>query len=129
MEAQPLFKAIRLPNIAVTLKGTILTTLGDTKLLVRRSEDGGKTLGKEIIVTELAFQGGGLTVDETVGDILAIAEDRHPSAPLSVSRSQDGGKMWPLKRLVWNDPFQYSSLSAGRPSTASEGWVYMHFEG
>jgi len=30
---------------------------------------------------------------------------------------------------VWKDPFQYSSLSAGRPGTASAGWIYMHFEG
>jgi hypothetical protein len=79
MEAQPIFKEIRHPNIVVTLKGTVLATLGDKKLLARRSEDGGKT--------------------------------------------------WPLKRLVWKDPFQYSSLSAGRPGTASEGWIYMHFEG
>ena len=43
--------------------------------------------------------------------------------------SFDGAKTWPLKRLVWKDPFQYSSLSAGRPGTASEGWIYMHFEG
>ena len=43
--------------------------------------------------------------------------------------SFDGAKTWPLKRLVWKDPFQYSSLSAGRPGTASAGWIYMHFEG
>ena len=65
MEVQPLFKAIRHPNVVVTLKGTVLATLGDKKLLARRSEDGGKTWGEEIIVAEPAFQGGGLTVDET----------------------------------------------------------------
>ena len=43
--------------------------------------------------------------------------------------SFDGAKTWPLKRLVWEDPFQYSSLSTGRPGTESEGWIYMHFEG
>ncbi len=94
MEAQPLFKAIRHPNIVVSLKGTVLATLGDKKLLARRSVDGGKTWGEEIIVAEPAFQGGGLTVDETTGDILAFAEDRHPPAPLSVYRSQDDGKTW-----------------------------------
>ena len=78
MEAQPLFKAIRHPNVVVSLKGTVLATLGDKKLLARRSVDGGKTWGEEIIVAEPAFQGGGLTVDETTGDILAFAEDRHP---------------------------------------------------
>jgi sialidase-1 len=42
--------------------------------------------------------------------------------------SLDGAKTWPLKRLVWKESFQYSSLSAGRPGTVSEGWIYMHFE-
>ena len=58
MEAQPLFKAIRHPNVVVSLKGTVLATLGDKKLLARRSVDGGKTWGEEIIVAEPAFQGG-----------------------------------------------------------------------
>ena len=43
MDVQPLFKAIRHLNIVVTLKGTVLSILGDKKLLARRSEDGGKT--------------------------------------------------------------------------------------
>jgi hypothetical protein len=43
MEVQTLFETIRHPNIVVTLKGTVLATLGDKKLLARRSEDGGKT--------------------------------------------------------------------------------------
>ena len=83
MDVQPLFREIRHPNVVVTRKGTVLATLGDKKLLARRSEDGGTTWGEEIIITEPAFQGGGLTVDETTGDILAFAEDRHPPAPLS----------------------------------------------
>lgn len=94
MDIQPLFNEIRHPNIVVTLKGTILATLGDKKLLARRSEDGGKTWGPEIIIAEPAFQGGGLIVDETNGNIIAFAEDRHPPAPLSVYRSKDDGKSW-----------------------------------
>ena len=94
MDVQPLFNEIRHPNIVVTLKGTILATLGDKKLLARRSEDGGKTWGPEIIIAEPAFQGGGLIVDETNGNIIAFAEDRHPPAPLSVYRSKDDGKSW-----------------------------------
>ncbi len=43
--------------------------------------------------------------------------------------SFDGGKTWPLKRLVYEGDFAYSSLSAGRPETMSEGWIYMCFEG
>ena len=38
--------------------------------------------------------GGGTTVDETSGDILAFVEDRHPPAPLTVYRSSDDGKTW-----------------------------------
>jgi len=46
----------------------------------------------------------------------------------TVWASFDGGKTWPLKRLVYEGGFAYSSLSAGRPKTKSEGWIYLHFE-
>ena len=41
MDVQPLFIEIRHHNVVVTRKGTVLATLGDKKLLARRSEDGG----------------------------------------------------------------------------------------
>jgi sialidase-1 len=47
----------------------------------------------------------------------------------TVWASFDGGKTWPLKRLVFDGGFAYSSLAAGRPGTPSEGWIYLHFEG
>ena len=43
--------------------------------------------------------------------------------------SFDGGRTWPVKRLVYAGRSAYSSLAAGRPGTTSEGWVYLHFEG
>jgi sialidase-1 len=43
--------------------------------------------------------------------------------------SFDGGKTWPLKRLVTPGAFAYSSLDAGRPGTKSEGWIYLLYEG
>ncbi|MGA0845016.1 MAG: exo-alpha-sialidase, partial [Luteolibacter sp.] len=43
--------------------------------------------------------------------------------------SFDGGKSWPLRRQVYSGKFAYSSLSSGRPGTASEGWIYLLFEG
>ncbi len=46
----------------------------------------------------------------------------------TVWASFDGGKTWPLKRLVHEGSFAYSSLTAGRPETKSEGWIYLHFE-
>ncbi|KAA3605568.1 MAG: exo-alpha-sialidase [Planctomycetota bacterium] len=43
--------------------------------------------------------------------------------------SFDGGKTWPLKRLVQKGPFAYSSMNAGRRHTPSQGWIFLHFEG
>jgi len=42
--------------------------------------------------------------------------------------SFDGGRTWPLARLVDEGSFAYSSLAAGRPGTRSEGWIYLHYE-
>ena len=47
----------------------------------------------------------------------------------TVWASFDGGQTWPVKRLVYEGPSAYSSLTAGRPGTKSEGWIYYHFEG
>jgi sialidase-1 len=47
----------------------------------------------------------------------------------TVWASFDGGKTWPVKRLVYDGRSAYSSLTAGRPGTPSEGWIYLHFEG
>ena len=46
----------------------------------------------------------------------------------TVWASFDGGKTWPVKRLVHEGAFAYSSLNAGRPGTNSEGWIYLMFE-
>lgn len=48
---------------------------------------------------------------------------------MTVWASFDGGKTWPLKRLVYAPYGAYSSLVAGRPDTASEGLIYLLFEG
>ncbi|MFH1730964.1 MAG: sialidase family protein [Planctomycetota bacterium] len=47
----------------------------------------------------------------------------------TVWASFDGGKTWPLKRLVFEGAFSYSSLNVGRPGTKTEGLVYLLFEG
>ena len=47
----------------------------------------------------------------------------------TVWASFDGGQTWPVKRLVYEGPSAYSSLTAGRPGTPSEGSIYLHFEG
>ena len=94
------------PNIVVALDGSVLATYGvafgggepfarsPRHVALRRSENGGETWGKEIVIAAPGFQGGGTLVDETTGDILAFVEERHPPAPLTVYRSQDHGRTW-----------------------------------
>ena len=53
----------------------------------------------------------------------------HERVRMTVWASFDGGKTWPVKRLVYEGASAYSSLTAGRPSTPSEGWIYLQFEG
>ncbi len=43
--------------------------------------------------------------------------------------SFDGGKTWPIKRLVQSGRFAYSSITSGRPGTKTEGKIYLHYEG
>jgi len=54
--------------------------------------------------------------------------DGHKRIRLTVWASFDGGKTWPIKRLVNAGPSAYSSLVAGRPGTPSEGWIYLQYE-
>ncbi|NNE93901.1 MAG: exo-alpha-sialidase, partial [Verrucomicrobiales bacterium] len=94
LEIQAVFEDERFPNIVLTKAGTVLATWGNKQVRARRSEDGGKTWGPEIVIANPGFQGGGTTVDENSGDILAFVEDKHPPAPLTVYRSKDDGKTW-----------------------------------
>ena len=50
-------------------------------------------------------------------------------ARLTVWASFDGGRTWPIKRLVYEGPAAYSSLGVGRHGTPGEGWVFLLFEG
>jgi sialidase-1 len=75
---------------------------------------------------------GGLTRLPIAGrDILVFSNidtSRAARERITVWGSFDGGKTWPVKRLVLDGPSAYSSLTAGRPETVSEGFVYLHFE-
>jgi len=93
-DTQQIFTDERFPNVVVGMDGTVIATWGRENFRVRRSEDGGKTWGPEITVTNPGFQGGGTTVDENTGDILVFVEAGHPVAPLTVYRSNDQGKTW-----------------------------------
>ncbi len=48
---------------------------------------------------------------------------------ITVWASFDGGRSWPVKRLVHDGPSAYSSLAVGRSGTPSEGKIYLLFEG
>ena len=90
-DTERLQKGGRFPNVAVALDGAVLAAWNG--VTVRRSEDGGQTWGPNILIGK-GFMGGGLTVNETNGDIFAFVEESHPPAPLTVYRSQDHGKTW-----------------------------------
>jgi len=94
LESQQVFKGGRFPNVAVATDGTVLAVFGKDGVRVRRSEDGGKTWGEEIVIANPGYMGGGVTVDEGSGDIIAFVEEGHPPAPLTLYRSKDHGKTW-----------------------------------
>lgn len=99
-ETQKIFDDERFPNIVVALDGTVIATWGSKKYRVRHSEDGGKTWGKEISISNPGFHGGGTLVDENTGDILLFVEDGHPPANLTVYRSKDNGKIWHAEEVT-----------------------------
>jgi sialidase-1 len=52
-----------------------------------------------------------------------------PRERLTIWASFDGGRTWPVKRLVTDGPSAYSTLAAGRPGTNTEGTIFLLFEG
>ena len=96
-DMQQVHKGGRFPNVLVAVDGTVLALWGGVK--VRRSEDGGRTWGPEIMVGK-GFMGGGAIVNEKNGDVLAFVEKHHPLAPLTVYRSKDHGKTWKAMEVV-----------------------------
>ena len=102
------------------------------------SYDGGETW-KDLAISKVLPDGagggcmGGLVRLPIRGkDILIFSNLPGASRPRrdgTAWASFDGGKTWPLKRLVYKGNFAYSSLNAGRPKTKSEGWIYLNFEG
>ena len=104
------------------------------------SEDGGETWRDLSVSTVLpdgdqqrdyGLMGGLARLPVRGRDILVFSNIVSPKGRRNghVWVSFDGGRTWPLKRLVDEGHFAYSSLAAGRPATPSEGWIYLLFEG
>ncbi|MGM0487340.1 MAG: sialidase family protein [Planctomycetota bacterium] len=100
MEKRRIFTGERFPNVVVATDGTVIATWGRNSVRARRSENGGKTWGPPITIAEPGFHGGGVTVDETTGDILAFVQDKHPPAARLLYRSKDHGKTWEKEELL-----------------------------
>jgi len=103
LEMQQVFSSERFPNIVVAVDGSLVATWGSSSVRAKRSEDGGKTWGREITIAMPGFQAGGLTVDEKSGDMLAFVEAHHPPAAISVYRSSDQGKTWKEQEITINN--------------------------
>ena len=107
---------------------------------IARSADGGQTW-KELSICEILPDGdqarnyglmGGLTrLPVKDRDVLLFSNIESPSGRHhgTIWASFDGGKTWPVKRLVYEKGFAYSSLTSGRPGTKSNGWIYLLYEG
>ena len=105
-----------------------------------RSKDGGHTW-KDLTICEILPDGdqirnyglmGGLTrLPIKDRDVLIFSNIESPSGRHhgTIWASLDGGETWPVKRLVYEKRFAYSSLTSGRPGTKSEGWIYLFYEG
>jgi len=106
MDMQPIFDGERFPNVVVPLDGAVLATWGSSTLVLRRSEDGGKTWSPEITIGQ-GLHAGGATVDETTGDVLVFVHPEHPAgdgslAPRTLYRSADAGSTWSAEDAVFH---------------------------
>jgi len=105
-EKQKIFEGGRFPNVLVATDGTVLATWGRNSVKVRRSNDGGKTWGPQIIVGS-GIHGGGAIVDERRGDVLLFLHPEHPptdgsTAPRTLYRSADHGKTWKPEKATFH---------------------------
>jgi sialidase-1 len=104
-----------------------------------RSTDGGATWSQATICevlpdgpqnTNYGCMGGLVRLPIKGHDILIYSNCDSPEGRNhgTVWASFDGGQTWPLKRLIDQGEFAYSSLATGRPGTPTAGWIYLHYE-
>lgn len=94
-----LFEGGRFPGLAITNEGTVLAFWGDEQLQVKRSIDGGKTFGNEIIIAKKGINGGGAIVDRKSGKILAFSQSEHPPSDSFIHESNDDGLTWKTSKF------------------------------
>ena len=111
------------------------------------SYDGGETWTDQYICPFLpdgppdvyGNKGGLVRLETDEADILIFSMTDNPNGPtaihstagrmyITVWASFDGGRTWPVKRLVHANG-GYSHLAAGRPGTPGEGLIYLTTEG
>jgi sialidase-1 len=80
-------------------------------------------LGRDIVIYS--------NLDTDLGQMPAVVGGtiENDRQRITVWASFDGAKTWPVKRLVFDGPSAYSNLGVGRPGTASEGKIFLMFEG
>ena len=98
-EKQMIFKGERFPNIIVAQDGSIVANWGKENCISRRSSDGGRTWEPAIEIGQ-GINGGGLTMDENSGEIIAFIEKEHPPSNIKCYRSIDNGKTWDESEIV-----------------------------
>jgi len=79
--------------------------------------------GYDILVYSNLDTGAG-KMPEKLGGSVTLEREK-----ITLWVSFDGGETWPLKKLVFEGPAGYSNLAAGRAGTASEGKIYLLYEG
>lgn len=106
------------------------------------SDDGGRTW-KDLRISQVLPDGGGygrgygmkggLTRLPVSGHDVLIFSNADTAGGdrkrMTVWATFDGGRTWPVKRLVYESFSAYSSLVAGRPGTPTEGLIFLLFEG
>ena len=103
------------------------------------SDDGGHSWRDAAVIevlpdgnqdTDYGLMGGLVRLPVRDRDVLVFSNIDSPRGRVdgTVWASFDGGRSWPLMRQVVEGRFAYSSLAAGRPGTAGEGWIYLLFE-
>ncbi len=107
--------AYRSPDLPDGARGTSYGLMGGMIRL--------PVLGHDILLYSNIDTNAG-TLPSKVGGSIAAGREKS-----TVWASFDGGRTWPVKRLIYDGPSAYSNLGVGRTGTPSQGKIYLIFEG